>query len=348
MLGQKADDPRQHRALRRSSSENAFLRQAREVNDSADSRAMLAPGFPQRQLSPQRMPVRAPTLRRCSSEDSLLHHQDLTTRLVRDEKDSRAMRTPGVDQGLQQQSSSKRAPARPPTALRRSSSEDSLLHHQDLTTPQPIRSFKRAGVQHANESMATYPERRAAYNRQTGVLLSLDAETSERLVTRSRMHLASMPAKTTAAPQPIRSFKRAGVQHANDRLETSLERRAAYNRHTGVLLSLDAELLHAFREAEASGAVVQAPRQPEDWSDRAFPAVPATRRVVQNLSNDRWIRALICISIVLLLLALCSRGVAAATCSGAAPTTRRSTSGPSHKDGVRTQEVFSTQHRLFL
>ena len=92
------------------------------------------------------------------------------------------------------------------------------------------------------------------------------------------MHLASMPAATTAVPQPIRPFKRAGVQHTNpkDSIATYSEGRAAYNRHTGVLLSLDGELLHAFREAEASGTVVQAPRHPEDR------AVLATRRVARR------------------------------------------------------------------
>ena len=97
-------------------------------------------------------------------------------------------------------------------------------------------------------------------------------------MTRSRMHLASMPAATTAVPQPIRPFKRAGVQHTNpkDSIATYSEGRAAYNRHTGVLLSLDGELLHAFREAEASGTVVQAPRHPEDR------AVLATRRVARR------------------------------------------------------------------
>ena len=101
------------------------------------------------------------------------------------------------------------------------------------------------------------------------------------MLTRSRMQLDSMPAATTAVPQPIRPirpFKRAGVNHnnnPNNSMATVAERRAAYNRHTGVLLSLEAELLHAFREAEASGAVVdvagQAPWRPEDWSDRALP-----------------------------------------------------------------------------
>ena len=92
------------------------------------------------------------------------------------------------------------------------------------------------------------------------------------------MHLASMPAATTAVPQPIRPFKRTGVQHTNpkDNIATYSEGRAAYNRHTGVLLSLDGELLHAFREAEASGTVVQAPRHPEDR------AVLATRRVARR------------------------------------------------------------------
>ena len=100
------------------------------------------------------------------------------------------------------------------------------------------------------------------------------------------MHLASMPAATTAVPQPIRPFKRAGVNHnnnPNNSMATVAERRAAYNRHTGVLLSLEAELLHAFREAEASGTVVQAPRHPEDfWRDRA---VPATQGVAQPRSG---------------------------------------------------------------
>ena len=102
------------------------------------------------------------------------------------------------------------------------------------------------------------------------------------MLTRSRMQLDSMPAATTAVPQPIRPirpFKRAGVNHnnnPNNSMATVAERRAAYNRHTGVLLSLDGELLHAFREAEASGTVVQAPRHPEDR------AVLATRRVARR------------------------------------------------------------------
>ena len=112
-------------------------------------------------------------------------------------------------------------------------------------------------------------------------------------MTRSRLTLdsESMLAATTAESQPIRPFKHAGVQRTNpnlrpnDSMATYAERRAAYNRHTGVLLSLEAELLHAFREAEASGAVVQAPQHPEDWADRAVPAtVPATRQVARRSS----------------------------------------------------------------
>ena len=109
-------------------------------------------------------------------------------------------------------------------------------------------------------------------------------------MTRSRMHLASMPAATTAVPQPIRPFKRANHTNPIDNIDNAYpvdnaypERRAAYNRHIGALLSLDAELLHAFHEAVASGGVVQAPRHPEDF--RRDRAVPATQGVAQPRSG---------------------------------------------------------------
>ena len=100
-----------------------------------------------------------------------------------------------------------------------------------------------------------------------------------------------MPAATTAVPQPIRPFKRANHTNPIDNIDNAYlvdnaypEGRAAYNRHIGALLSLDAELLHAFHEAVASGGVVQAPRHPEDWRDRA---VPATQLVTQGVAQPR-------------------------------------------------------------
>ena len=116
------------------------------------------------------------------------------------------------------------------------------------------------------------------------------------------MHLASMPAATTAVSQPIRPFKRANRTNPIDNIDNAYpvdnayraypEGRAAYNRHIGALLSLDAELLprgtdaellHAFHEAVASGGVVQAPRHPEDF--RRDRAVPATQGVAQPRSG---------------------------------------------------------------
>jgi len=91
-----------------------------------------------------------------------------------------------------------------------------------------------------------------------------------------------MPAATTAVPQPIRPFKPANHTNPIDNIAAYPDQRAAYNRHIGALLSLDAELLHAFHEAVASGGVVQAPRHPEDWRDRA---VPATQGVAQPRSG---------------------------------------------------------------
>ena len=103
------------------------------------------------------------------------------------------------------------------------------------------------------------------------------------------MHLASMPAATTAVPQPIRPFKRANHTNPIDNIDNAYPvdnaygRYAAYNRHIGALLLLEAELLHAFHEALASGGVVKAPRHPEDfWRDRA---VPATQGVAQPRSG---------------------------------------------------------------
>ena len=71
------------------------------------------------------------------------------------------------------------------------------------------------------------------------------------------------------------------ANHTNpiDNIAAYPDPRAAYNRHIGALLLLEAELLHAFHEALASGGVVQAPRHPEDWRDRA---VPATQGVAQQ------------------------------------------------------------------
>ena len=98
------------------------------------------------------------------------------------------------------------------------------------------------------------------------------------------MHLASMPAATTAVPQPIRPFKPANHTNPIDNIAAYPDPRAAYNRHIGALLLLEAELLHAFHEALASGGVVQAPRHPEDWRDRA---VPATQLVTQGVAQPR-------------------------------------------------------------
>jgi hypothetical protein len=65
-----------------------------------------------------------------------------------------------------------------------------------------------------------------------------------------------MPAATTAGPKPICPFECANHKNPNDNL-AKYQRRAAYNRDIGALLSLEAELLHASREAEASSPVGQ-------------------------------------------------------------------------------------------